>query len=45
MLKILYLAISRMSTNRGGEIGTNTQGWKQALNALSIAYPNRLNFN
>ena len=45
VLKILYLAISRMSTDRGGEIGTNTQGWKQALNALSIAYPDRLNLN
>jgi putative transposase len=45
VLKILYLAISRMSTDRGGEIGTNTQGWKQALNALAITYPGRLNLN
>ena len=45
VLKILYLAISRMSTDRGGEIGTNTQGCKQALNALSITYPDRLALN
>ncbi len=45
VLKILYLAISRMSTDRGGEIGTNTQGWKQALNALTMTYPGRLNLN
>ena len=45
VMKILYLAISRMSTDRGGEIGTNTQGWKQALNALSMTYPDRLNLN
>lgn len=45
VLKILYLAISRMSTDRGGEIGTNTQGWKLALNALSMTYPDRLHLN
>ena len=45
VLKILYLAISRISTDRGGEIGTNTQGWKHALNALSITYPDRLTLN
>jgi putative transposase len=45
VLKILYLAITRMSTDRGGEIGTNTQGWKRALNALAMTYPGRLDLN
>ena len=45
VLKILYLAIRRMSTDRGGEIGTNTQGWRQALNALTMTYPGRLHLN
>jgi transposase-like protein len=42
VLKILYLAIRNISSTRGGEIGTNTQGWKHALNALAIAFPGRL---
>lgn len=42
VLKILYLAIRNIGNTRGGEIGTNTQGWKQALNALAIAFPGRL---
>jgi putative transposase len=42
VLKILYLAIRNISSTRGGEIGTNTQGWKHALNALAIAFPARL---
>jgi transposase-like protein len=42
VLKILYLAIRNISPTRGGEIGTNTQGWKHALNALAIAFPGRL---
>ena len=42
VLKILYLAIRNIGNTRGGEIGTNTQGWKHALNALAIAFPGRL---
>jgi len=42
VLKIFYLAIQNIGHTRGGELGTNTQGWKQALNAFTIAYPNRI---
>ena len=42
VLKILYLAIRNIGNNRGGELGTNTQGWKQALNAFAITFPGRL---
>ena len=42
VLKILYLAIRNISTNRGGDLGTGTWGWKQALNAFAVAFPGRL---
>ena len=42
VLKILYLAIRNIEQQRGGELGTVTQGWKQALNAFSVAFPGRL---
>lgn len=42
VLKILYLAIRNIGNTRGGELGTGTQGWKQALNAFAIAFPGRL---
>jgi putative transposase len=42
VLKILYLAIRNIGNTRGGELGTNTQGWKQALNAFAITFPGRL---
>lgn len=42
VLKILYLAICNIGNNRGGELGTGTQGWKRALNAFAITYPGRL---
>ncbi len=42
VLKTLYLAIRNISSTRGGEIGTHTQGWKHALNAFAIAFPGRL---
>jgi len=42
VLKIFYLAIGNIGNTRGGELGTGTQGWKQALNAFAIAYPGRL---
>jgi putative transposase len=42
VLKIFYLAIDNIGHHRGGELGTHTQGWKQALNAFAIAYPGRI---
>ena len=42
VLKILYLAIRNIGTTRGGDLGTGTQGWKQALNAFAISFPGRL---
>lgn len=41
-LKFLYLAVQRISTERGGELGTGTWGWKHALNAFAIHFPGRL---
>lgn len=41
-LKILYLAITNIGNTRGGELGTHTQGWKQALNAFAINFPGRI---
>ncbi len=40
--KILYLAIGNAGTTRGGLLGTNTPGWQRALNAFTIAFPNRI---
>ena len=40
--KILYLAIRNIGHQRGGDLGTGTQGWKQALNAFAIAFPGRI---
>jgi putative transposase len=42
VLKILYLAIRNIGNERGGELGTGTWGWKRALNAFVIAFPERL---
>ena len=42
LLKIFYLAIDNIGHHRGGELGSHTQGWKQALNAFAVAYPNRI---
>jgi transposase-like protein len=42
-LKILYLAIRNISDQRGGELGTGSHGWKQALNAFAVAFPGRIN--
>ncbi len=41
-MKLLYLGIRNISTKRGGENGTGTQGWNQALNAMVILFPGRL---
>lgn len=40
-LKLLYLALRNISTERGGEAGTGTQGWKACLNQLAIYFPGR----
>lgn len=40
--KLLYLALRNMNPERGGELGTGTYGWKKALNAFTIAFPDRL---
>ena len=41
-LKLLYLAIRNINTQRGGPQGTNTPGWKACINQLAIRYPQRL---
>jgi putative transposase len=42
VLKILYLGIRNIGHERGGELGTGTHGWTQALNAFAIHFPARL---
>jgi putative transposase len=41
-MKLLYLGLRNSSSNRGGESGTGTHGWKTALNSLVIHFPGRL---
>lgn len=41
-IKLVYLGIRNIETLRGGELGTGTQGWHQALNAFALQFPNRL---
>ncbi len=41
-MKLLYLGLRNISSKRGGESGTGTWGWKQALNTLVILFPGRL---
>lgn len=41
-MKLLYLGIRNIETARGGELGTGTTGWHQALNAFAIQYEDRL---
>jgi putative transposase len=43
-MKLLYLGLRNISSNRGGESGTGTPGWKVALNTLVRLFPGRLNF-
>ncbi len=43
VLKIFYLAICNIGHHRGGELGTATQGWKEALNVFAITFPGRIN--
>ena len=42
-LKLLYLAVRNITTERGGTAGTGTHGWKACLNALAIYFPDRIN--
>lgn len=41
-LKLLRLIARNITTTRGGEAGTGTWGWTQALNAFEIHFPGRL---
>lgn len=41
-MKLLYLGLRNISSQRGGESGTGTWGWKVALNTLSRLFPGRL---
>jgi putative transposase len=41
-IKLLYLALRNINPERGGDLGTGTYGWKQALNAFAIHFPGRL---
>ena len=41
-MKLLYLGLRNISSKRGGESGTGTNGWTMALNTLAILFPGRL---
>ena len=41
-LKLIYLALRNISEKRGGAAGTGTHGWKTALNAFALQFPDRL---
>ncbi|OAA17922.1 transposase [Frankia sp. EI5c] len=43
-MKLLYLGLRNISSQRGGESGTGTHGWKIALNTLVNLFPGRLSF-
>ncbi len=43
-MKLLYLGLRNISSQRGGESGTGTHGWKVALNTLVNLFPGRLPF-
>lgn len=43
-LKLLYLGLRNISSQRGGDSGTGTPGWKVALNTLDNLFPGRLHF-
>lgn len=40
-LKLLYLAVQNITTERGGEAGTGTWGWTACLNQFAIYFPGR----
>jgi putative transposase len=41
-LKLIYLGLRNISSNRGGASGTGTYGWIKALNTLAEIFPGRL---
>ena len=41
-MKLLYLGLRNISSQRGGESGTGTIGWKTALNILVTYFPGRI---
>jgi putative transposase len=41
-MKLIYLGLRNISTERGGESGTGTHGWKTALNIFVTYFPGRL---
>jgi putative transposase len=41
-MKLLYLGLRNISSQRGGESGTGTWGWKVALNTLIQLFPGRI---
>jgi putative transposase len=41
-MKLLYLGLRNISSQRGGDSGTGTHGWKEALNTLATLFPDRL---
>lgn len=41
-MKLLYLGLRNISSQRGGESGTGTHGWMKALNTLAVMFPGRL---
>ncbi|WP_370950285.1 IS256 family transposase [Amycolatopsis sp. cg5] len=43
-MKLLYLGLRNISSQRGGTSGTGTHGWKVALNTLARLFPGRLPF-
>ena len=42
-MKLIYLGLRNISSNRGAESGTGTYGWIKALNVLAEILPGRLN--
>ena len=41
-MKLLYLAIRNISDQRRDVAATGTHGWKNALNAFALQFPDRL---
>ena len=41
-MKLIYLGLRNISSERGGYSGTGTRNWTAALNALAAMFPNRL---
>lgn len=41
-MKLIYLGLRNISSERGGESGTGTLGWKVALNTMARLFPGRL---